>query len=208
MRTLSTFKFLALLLLFGCKVADADADVSLAQLQANKIDEQSSQVGSNQIGQAKSSTDVAGGSGSASKYGPLAKTLMTNPPQYCPKESDLRKSGLWWTALNGSWRSYTQSFAKEIDSFIGAQWVGVKVGKVICIYRGKGGMDFPLALEQIYVAAVLEPTGVVWGPLTQGYKFCKSTNVADCLFFTRPKETVTEIYEQIKYKGSSGETEE
>lgn len=139
---------------------------------------------------------------------PLVATIAANPQYFCPQDKDLVKDGLWWSSRDGAWKCYTQSFAKSIDTFIGAQWVGVKVGKIICLYRGKEGMDFPIALERVHVKEVLEPSGAAWSALVRGYKFCRSINVADCPFYIKPTETAGEIYEQIKYTGGIKDNEE
>jgi hypothetical protein len=139
---------------------------------------------------------------------PLVTTIASNPQYFCPQDKNLVKDGLWWSSHDGAWKCYTQSFAKSIDAFIGAQWVGVKVGKIICLYRGKEGTDFPIALERVHVKEVLEPSGVGWSALVRGYKFCRSSNVADCPFYIKPTETVGEIYEQIKYTGGEKNADE
>jgi hypothetical protein len=119
----------------------------------------------------------------------------------CPSVSELTKHELWWSARDGAWRSYSQSFANEIDHFLGSQWLGINVGKVICLYQGKDVFDFPIALEPSQDVLVLEPTTTTWKLEHAGYRFCKSTNVVDCPFFTKKKEQVKDIYEQLHYQG-------
>ncbi|MCK9583271.1 MAG: T4SS-associated protein EirA [Endomicrobiales bacterium] len=125
------------------------------------------------------------------------------PPEerICPESSALVRDGLWWSANNKTWKSYTQSFAKNIKDFIGAQWAGVVVGKIICLYSGDVATEFPVALEQVTSLPVLEPKGVGWSALTDGHKFCKSSNIADCKFMVQPEENVTDVYKQIEYTG-------
>jgi hypothetical protein len=125
---------------------------------------------------------------------------------YCPLISELVKENLLWSARSGLWKSYSQSFAKEIDRFIGAQWIGVNVGKVICLYQGKGSFDFPIALEPAKAILILEPKGDTWRIERDGYKICKSINITDCPFFTKIEEGDVDVYENIKYKGQPGET--
>ena len=137
---------------------------------------------------------------------PLPSGLKpSDKPQYCPLVKELTKKNLHWVVGN-TWNSYSSSFVKEVGSFIGAQWVGVKVGKIICLYRGKNSFDFPIALEQVKSKIILEPKTAHWSGLANNRKFCKSTNVYDCPYLVQETENATDtakIYEAIKYKHSA-----
>ena len=52
-----------------------------------------------------------------------------------------------WTAPGG-WKSQDMSFATEVSAFKGAEWQGVTVGKLACLYTPGTPDDFPIALSQ------------------------------------------------------------
>jgi hypothetical protein len=143
------------------------------------------------------------------------KQIVSNNPQSqvlnCPIASALKFNSENQTWSSGKeWQGYEQSIVTEIQSFIGAQWTGVKIGKIICLYQGKNATDFPVSLEQRFIpekgsTLILEPTSENWGAEVQGYRFCKSTNVMDCPFHNLPSEqtpTTKQLYDQIKYAPS------
>jgi|WetSurMetagenome_2_1015567.scaffolds.fasta_scaffold219512_1 hypothetical protein len=132
---------------------------------------------------------------------PQPQQTNNNPPHYCPKTSDLTRDGLWWSDATSSWKCYTQSFTREVKTFIGAQWVGIKVGKIICLYQGTEDFSFPIALEQVHSELILEPMTPTWSAKVDGYKLCKSASVIDCPFFVEPLPDLSHIYEQIQYTG-------
>ena len=138
---------------------------------------------------------------------PASETKQPNAnqktTQYCPAASELKKNRLWWSA-RGAWKSYSQSFAKGISSFLGAQWIGIKVGKIVCLYSGQSNFDFPIALETEKTFLILSPKGKHWYNIKSGYKMCKSSNTHDCEFFLKPPPDITNVYEQIKYDSSPG----
>jgi hypothetical protein len=121
-------------------------------------------------------------------------------PSLCPIESLLtRDQNMRWH-VGTEWKSFTQSFVTEIGSFIGAQWTGINVGKIICLYQGKNSFEFPIAIEQKESTLFLEPTSDNWSTKINGYRICQATNVADCPFFVQGTEaTSADPYEQIKY---------
>ncbi len=63
---------------------------------------------------------------------------------YCPRASQLIRKDMWWGY--GSWRSYDQSFVRKIKAFVGAQWIGVGVGTMICVYKGEQATSFPVTV--------------------------------------------------------------
>ena len=121
---------------------------------------------------------------------------------FCPSISELTKEGLFWKAGN-SWKSFTQSFAKEIGGFLGAQWMGVNIGKIICLYHGKESIDFPIAIEQVHSQLILEPKGPNWSTPISGRRICKSSNIFDCAFTAQAEESSKDAYEDIKYQTES-----
>lgn len=122
------------------------------------------------------------------------------PPLYCPQAKDLSKAGTKWTTPDGKWTNYTASSATKVNKFTGAQWVGIKVGKIICLYETNEAVAFPLALEKKISSLILEPKGVAgWSALVGNRRFCKSTSVADCPYYKKQSTDVKDVYEQIKY---------
>lgn len=120
-------------------------------------------------------------------------------PMFCPSIKDLRKNGVYWIAGN-NWRSYSESFSNKISSFLGAQWIGVQVGKIICLYTSDDkNFDFPISLEQIRSSIILEPEGGYWSTLIDDHKICHSANVFDCPFYVKKEEKIEDIYKAIEY---------
>ena len=121
------------------------------------------------------------------------------PCNYCPAASNLQKQQLIWQTRDQRWRSYTPSTASKVVSFIGAQWVGVKIGKVICLYQTDEEVAFPLALEPTQNQPVPEPNGNGWSALIENRKLCKSANTADCPYQIQSNTVPTDLYGEIKY---------
>ena len=126
--------------------------------------------------------------------GPLIK-------QFCPQTEDLIKQETFWTTKDqrNRWKSYTPSTASKVQGFLGAQWAGIKIGKIICLYQTNEAVTFPLAVEQVSSQPILEPGGSGWSALTKNHRFCKSTSVADCSFFPNPQRDDSNIYKDIVY---------
>lgn len=144
----------------------------------------------------KAATKTTGASGvSASDNVDMSQ----QPVYYCPKPEDLVKDNTRWTTPDRKWQTYTPSSATKILSFLGAQWVGIKVGKIICLYKSNEAVSFPVALEQTRSQLILEPKGVGWSALVKNRKFCKSANIADCAYYIKPPKDISNIYEEIKY---------
>lgn len=121
---------------------------------------------------------------------------------FCPLVKDLRKQGVYWVS-GDNWRSYSESFTNRIGSFIGAQWIGVQVGKIICLYVSDDkNFDFPISLEQIQSSIVIQPNGNSWSALIDNHKICHSTNVVDCPFYVKQEEKIDDIYKAIEYNPS------
>lgn len=123
----------------------------------------------------------------------------SEPAQYCPEPETLIKNDFKWTTPDQRWENYTPSSATKVVSFVGAQWVGIKVGKIICLYQTNEAVAFPVALEQTSSQLILEPNSAGWSALVNNRRFCKSASVADCKYFNEPEENMGNIYEEIKY---------
>jgi hypothetical protein len=119
----------------------------------------------------------------------------------CPRlESLVQDSQMKWGAPGG-WKSSDPSFVRSLTQFIGAQWSGVNVGEVLCLYIKSGRSDFPVTLRKQII--VLSPTGGGWSADKGGYKDCTSTDIRECAFEI-PQNTKTRrsIYEELDfYKG-------
>jgi len=118
---------------------------------------------------------------------------------YCPAVEELIKVDTKWITKDEKWENNTPSSANRIVSFVGAQWVGVKYGQIICLYKTDEAVTFPFPLEQISSQLILEPTGGGWGALVGNRRFCKSANTADCPYAVKQQENPKDVYEKIKY---------
>jgi hypothetical protein len=133
----------------------------------------------------------------------FTRFALGNPEQiisFCPEPKHLVKKDLFWQTPNG-WVSYGESFDKHVTKFIGAEWKGINVGKIICIYKGDKLIGFPIALEQKHTTLVPMPTGVQWGKDLGGRKECfaVNNNIKDCPFiFEKPVEA-GDVYEELDF---------
>ncbi len=117
---------------------------------------------------------------------------------YCPETYKLVKKELFWGAEPG-WRSYAQSFDTEIQSFLGAKWTGINVGKMACIYSGTKKFGFPIILQNDQL--VPPPTGGKWGELHDGNVECHSNDPNLCEFKYEKQETdIKRVYEELQFK--------
>lgn len=129
---------------------------------------------------------------------PFNSKEVTYIPQLCPKVDTLAQNigdKTWYAP--GGWRSLNPSFFRSVERFLGAQWVGVTVGNVICSYAKADKPEFPLHLQRDTIVA--SPTGGSWTEDKGGYKNCNTNDVTLCPFSvvmpTKPKN----IYEDIDY---------
>ena len=129
------------------------------------------------------------------------------PAQFCPQPEDLIKQNDFWVSKDNRWKSYTPSSSTRVINFTGAQWAGVKIGKIICLYQANEAVAFPLALEQESSQPIIEPSGGGWSSLTGNRKFCKSASVADCSYFPEPQRDNSNIYKDIEYNPSAAKEE-
>ncbi len=117
----------------------------------------------------------------------------------CPSVESLQKEGTKWTTVDGKWETYTPSLATKVLNFIGAQWVGIKIGKIICLYQTNEAVSFPIALEQTRSQLILEPNNMAWSALVGNRRFCKSASVADCPYFLEQPKDISNVYKEIEY---------
>lgn len=106
-----------------------------------------------------------------------------------------------WSAPGG-WKSNSPSFLKSVTQFAGAQWIGVNLGEVICVYSISGKNRFPVNLQRPNL--VVSPVGGGWSADKGGYKDCTSNDPKQCRFFSPQPEKHGDIYEEIDfYKGKA-----
>ncbi|MCB1827118.1 MAG: T4SS-associated protein EirA, partial [Coxiellaceae bacterium] len=116
----------------------------------------------------------------------------------CPSIFDLSKNGLFWGAPNG-WRSYSQSFVNEIVAFVEAQWHGVNVGKMMCVYIGKDKRSFPVVLQNDMLTDM--PSGYGWGTYDEGVIRCKNSSQENCPFFHKVSNVdIEKAYDSLDFK--------
>ena len=67
----------------------------------------------------------------------------------CPEIATLKYNNKnnQWTADVG-WKSTSGSFTTNITRFLGAQWKGVQMGHLICLYQGPNVDEFPVGLQK------------------------------------------------------------
>ena len=117
--------------------------------------------------------------------------------EYCPAVEELyRNDNQTWSAPGG-WKSSNPSFMHSLEQFVGAQWVGVNVGDVLCIYAKNGRPDFPVTLQKQIIT--ISPTGGQWSVDQGGYKDCKSNDVEQCAFEEQIQHSTGTLYEDLDF---------
>lgn len=164
-----------------------------------------------QQNQAQTQTTPTNPAQSTSVSTPVSSTDATTPLEegrvsatqvrkklLCPEYIDLKKEGMFWGAPGG-WRSFSQSFVDDIISFVEAQWHGVNVGKMMCVYVGKEKRSFPVVLQNDRLVKM--PAEYKWGGLKEGVVSCKSTNINDCPFFYIERDIdFKKAYDELDFK--------
>lgn len=133
--------------------------------------------------------------------------INSNYLQSCPLPVELVKKGMYWVVedkvtKDEKWKSFTSSSATKVLSFNGAQWRGIKVGSITCLYITDEAVSYPLALEQKISRSILEPISNEWSALVNNIRMCKSSSVADCKYFVQPPKDISNIYKEIEYAPS------
>ncbi len=129
---------------------------------------------------------------------PTAKPANQN--NYCPTVNKLTKQGMRWDGPGG-WKSYSDSFVKQTKYFIGAQWIGINVGKIICLYRGDDSLTFPVALERndVLIKAPKIDKTHYWTQDRGGYMECRSADIKKCPFKILAPPPKKDIYEDLDF---------
>jgi hypothetical protein len=116
---------------------------------------------------------------------------------YCPEPDQLSKNSktMTWVGPTG-WKSFEQSFATKLTLFTVAQWQGVNVGQVTCVYRGTPKSTFPVMVY--YSVLSVTPKGGKWKAQKGHYSNCASNNVKDCPITVRKKPKKHNIYNELE----------
>jgi len=113
----------------------------------------------------------------------------------CPPINYLVKdpSTMFWATKQKGFRSYDVSFAQHITRFLGAQWEGVNLGTIYCLYQGDN-MTFTVNLR--FHALSYTPNGGNWTKDLGGLKNCITSDPNNCLFKPYVKKS-TNIYKEL-----------
>lgn len=119
---------------------------------------------------------------------------------FCPKPNELvKKDGKWESTTKIRWLSYESSFASDIAFFMGAQWQGVKVGPMSCIYQSSDSNVFPITLQNNHMFQI--PTQANWYAGEDNMVNCVSNDVTDCPLTPHLKDnspsTTQEVFQSI-----------
>lgn len=123
----------------------------------------------------------------------------------CPSVEKLVKDPKHKTWQTKDWRSYSESFSIHLDSFLGAQWEGVNVGSINCIYGSNEKMSLPVILT--YKNLAYSPHGGKWTQNGKGRIICKSPNQTDCAFLPKIPKKTSNIYDEIRNLKKDSSTE-
>jgi len=124
-----------------------------------------------------------------------------------PVESLVRDEATQQWSGPGGWKTTSPSFLRTVDRFVGAQWVGVSIGEVICIYIKTTRSSFPVMLKRgkLVPAPV---SGGLWSDDKGGYMECKANDVQYCAFWIQVPKKEKNVYEQLDfYKGQPVEND-
>lgn len=191
MKASNLLKALTFISFFGVTATVSCSSEKDQQTQNTPLSTQQQQVTQQQVNPVNSTTSVKKPEKRISATEVMEKIL-------CPEAAELSKKGLFWGAPDG-WRSYSQSFVDEIVSFVEAQWHGVNVGKMMCVYVGKRKRSFPVVLQNDLLTKM--PSGYSWGDYKNGIAKCKSTNINDCPFFyTKRDVDIEKAYKELDFK--------
>lgn len=114
---------------------------------------------------------------------------------YCPKTTDLKQTNLKWNAETEIKWQAESSFVTKIASFEGAQWQGIKVGQISCIYKGADNNTFPVALQSNHIFT--QPESQNWIKSGNSYN-CLDNNVENCpLYPHMEKPPPSNLYDML-----------
>lgn len=141
------------------------------------------------------SSDSTSASSDTSVSQPTSNPDKTTITEYCPAPSALVKNAKTLTfKAKGGWKSYEKSFITKVTKFTGAQWQGINVGQVLCVYHGEPMGSFPL--EVYYSHLSITPSKGNWQTKKGHYSNCESNNPQDCPIVVRLPPKKQNIYEE------------
>ncbi len=134
--------------------------------------------------------------------------VITKHPKYfliyCPEITTLTRNPktLKWSAPGG-WKSHAQSFATKLTTFTVAQWQGVNIGHVTCVYTGTPKGTFPVLM--IGSSIPITPKGGKWKyEAKKHYSNCVSKSIYDCPLIVQAKQPKGDPYEEaLKIKSNA-----
>ena len=120
----------------------------------------------------------------------------------CPAVTSLSQQKMFWGAPGG-WVSFNPSFITKVTTFVAAQWQGIKLGKVLCVYTGNKGMDFPIVLQQTEAQLVPKPVGLQWAPVNDSLLNCTAAqgqplSPAQCAFIVERPVNQQNPYQELE----------
>jgi hypothetical protein len=132
------------------------------------------------------------------------------PETLCPPIDKITKDpteGNWKAQMpEGTWKSYSLSFATSLTRFVGAQWVGADVGQITCVYhseqefmmQGQQTIQRTLPVLLVFHTLAFQPSGANWAHASKGVYNCSAGNKgqADCPFKVNMPPTTGDIYEE------------
>ncbi|MDF3055007.1 MAG: putative exported protein [Gammaproteobacteria bacterium] len=127
---------------------------------------------------------------------------ITLVEQVCPPVTSLTQDPVKkiWTGP-GNWHSLNPSFSRTLDRFVGAQWVGVGVGHIVCSYTNHTQVSFVVHLQRNNL--VSSPVGGLWSKDKGGHKDCFSSDTQQCSYsvinIIKPKN----VHEEIDFYNKS-----
>lgn len=152
-------------------------------------------------------------------WGDSAETcyLPLKGASICPQVSALKRNEKTneWSTDNG-WKSTASSFTTSVTKFLGAQWKGVQMGYMLCLYQGPNTNEFPIGMHKNVVVESplqlldhLDPKGadfknpwIVKEKKVQTTLDCyaKNDNPCDCpyIVFRVKQQSVDEIVGSIE----------
>lgn len=147
----------------------------------------------------------------------VAPVVAKTADSFCPDISQIQKNQMTqkWKAqtLDGTWKDYQGSFATNIIQFLGAQWTGVGVGQVTCVYKAEqrfmiqGNLTIQPALPVMLVFHTLthQPVQGKWKRSADGVYNCYSLDQHDCPFEIRMETQTKNVYQEAESLKSSGD---
>ena len=116
----------------------------------------------------------------------------------CPQPAALTKNLQTnrWSALNGNWKGTTTSLASQIKGFVGAEWQGINLGQIFCIYKGVPAQTFAIAITY-HTLAVTPQKGRWTGNKHHNLYKCISNQIKECLFQVRMKPKALSLDQQL-----------